>query len=234
MIRPLPLFPVLTAPDWYTDQYNDQWSFDERGPHLTRACKFAIGIRRDGSMPVKFGIKRAAYLMYSPEGCALFNRIADICGGERAVLDYSDCVSHEGLVLQSPCRRYRLLSIYGLEPSEMRPGFLLPGIEMICSGFVNVKGWECASRKSSYGEELHPILMHVLRNGRSPKPDERLDCLPGAAEQLRRLRHSYQTALSEAADLGGIHERHRPEHIAFWKDKAETQFAKYVAAGGHL
>lgn len=227
-----PLFPVLSAPEWYDDKFRDQWSYDERGPRLLPQCKRAIGISRQGDMPVRYGVKRCGVIQYTPAGCAFFNRKLDLRGDDPVRLDYADLIGMDGLVLQSSCRRKRLLSIWGLDKSELVNRQLAPGIELICSGSVNVKNWQCANRRSSYGGELHPILLHVLRNSRWPGPDDRLDCDATVGQQLRCLLNSYRDATLEAelSVKDGLSEW----HAAHWRALAKSYSEKYISAGGLL
>lgn len=160
--------------------------------------------------------------------------MTDIWLGEKARLDYADCMADTGLVLQSPCRRKRLLALVDLDENELVNRQLAPGIELICKGVINIKSWQCANRKSSYGEELRPILLHFLRSHRWPDCDEKLDSEPTVQQQLRSLKHLYDTAMSEAYDFGGIDEDQRAEHTAYWRSKAETYLTKFIACGGRL
>lgn len=229
-----PLFPELVAPDWYDGRHNDRWGFQERGPRLLAKCRRAIGVNRKGDMLVKFGIKREAVLRYTPAACAFYNRKFALWAGLPVTLDYENFIQGKGLVLQSPCRQQRLFSLYGLDDCELKNCEIAPGIELITKGWVNVKGWQCANRSSSYGGEMPPVLLHVLRNGQFPDTDERLDCEPTLNQQLRYLWRLYKDALFEAFETRGIESEERESHTAEWRAKADTHLANYLACGGQL
>ena len=184
----LPLkFDKIALPDVMDDS---DLLFSERSPILSERDRQKLCA--DEGWNLSLDAKWSGALLYSADGAAEYVKIAQAWSGCEPEDDgdarFTDPIFiDDGFVLQSPCNSKRLAFIeMGLDSSEQFDQKICEGLQFLTTGSFCIEGWQAVLRTCSWGADMPAIVLHFIRNGDWPRPEEDLDCDPTLA-QLREL-----------------------------------------------